>query len=262
MENFCIEMGLLSKWRKKRELRYIPSELIYEPLYKTLKSFNEDIPRSIKISKKESPKKEKVPIAKKLIKKKTRVIKDIFYRSHYGGFYDATYKIVLFGDPGVEKTQLTERFLTNLFKSDTKMTVGVDFEVKSLEVADKRIKLQIWDLGGEERFRFLFPTYVRGANGALFIYDVTNSSSLAHIDDWLLVIRREIKSEKDTFPIIVVGIVPEFEEERQIPAEEGINIAKSRGVDGFAECSPITGENIEETFEALTRIMLARSRII
>ncbi|GAG87917.1 unnamed protein product, partial [marine sediment metagenome] len=223
--------------------------------------FNEDIPGSIKISKKKYPKKEKVPIAKKLIKKKPRVIKDIVYRSHYGGFYDATYKVVLLGDPGVEKTQLFQRFLTNLFKSDSKMTIGVDFEVKSLKVYDKRIKLQVWDFGGEERFRFLLPTYVRGANGALFIYDVNNFSSLVHIDDWLMVIRKEIRQE-DIFPILVVGIVPEFEEERQISAEEGIKIAKSRGVDGFAECSPRTGENVEETFEALTRLMLANSGIV
>ncbi|MCK4481392.1 MAG: GTP-binding protein, partial [Candidatus Lokiarchaeota archaeon] len=66
--------------------------------------------------------------------------------------YDATYKIVIFGDAGCGKTTLTQRFLTNLFKSDSKMTIGVDFEVKSLEINGKKIKLQIWDFGGEERF--------------------------------------------------------------------------------------------------------------
>ncbi|MFX1490309.1 MAG: Rab family GTPase, partial [Promethearchaeota archaeon] len=102
--------------------------------------------------------------------------------------YDATYKVVIFGDAGCGKTTLTQRFLTNLFKSDTRMTIGVDFEVKSMDINAKKVKLQIWDFGGEERFRFLLPTYVRGANGALFMYDVTNYSSLAHIDDWLLVV--------------------------------------------------------------------------
>ena len=253
-------MGLLKEWRKKRKLRYIPSNLIYEPLYKILKTFNEDIPGSIKVSKKKYPKQEKVPIAKKLIEKKQRVAKDIVYRSYYGRIYDATYKIVLFGDHSLERTRLTQRFLTNLFKCDSKMTIGVDFEVKSLEVNSRKIKLQIWDFFGEERFRFLLPTYVRGANGGLFIYDATNYSSLAHIDDWLMVIRKEIRQE-DIFPIIVVGIVTELDDERRISAEEAIKIARSRGVDGFIECSPRTGENVEETFEALTRLMLARSGI-
>lgn len=175
--------------------------------------------------------------------------------------YDATYKVVIFGDAGTGKTTLTQRFLTNLFKSDSKMTIGVDFEVKSLEIEEKKVKLQIWDFGGEERFRFLLPTYVRGANGALFMYDVTNYSSLAHIDDWLLVVKKEIRAE-DQFPVIVVGGKADLVDDREVSGEEGINISKSRGVDGFIECSSKTGENVEETFQALTRLMMQRSNLL
>ncbi|MFW9877308.1 MAG: hypothetical protein ACFFG0_29810 [Candidatus Thorarchaeota archaeon] len=66
-------MGLLKKWRKKRELRYIPSELVCEPLYRTLKYFHEDIANNIQFSKKEYFKKENIPITKKRIKKRPRV---------------------------------------------------------------------------------------------------------------------------------------------------------------------------------------------
>jgi len=143
------------------------------------------------------------------------------------------------------------------------MTIGVDFEVKSMDINGKKVKLQIWDFGGEERFRFLLPTYVRGANGALFMYDVTNYSSLAHIDDWLLVVRKEIKSEQDTFPIIVVGGKADLLDDREVTGEEGINIAKSReGVHGFIECSSKSGENVEETFDALTRLMMQNSKLL
>jgi small GTP-binding protein len=271
-------MGLLRKWRKQRELRYIPLQLIFESLYNRLKSFNEDLPVSSKVPKKEDPKKDLIRKKPKrvknivyrshyegfngteLIKREPRVIKDIIYKSQYNGSYDLTLKIVLFGDPDTGKAILVQKFLTNLFNSDTKMTIGVDFEVKRIEIDDKKIKLQIWDFGGEERFRFLFPTYIRGANGALFIYNVNDFDSIAHLDDWLMVIKKEFREEK-LFPIVVVGIVSEIEEERQISSEQGIKIAKSRGVDGFVECSPITGENVEETFEGLTRLMIAKSGI-
>ncbi len=173
--------------------------------------------------------------------------------------YDATFKIIIFGDAGCGKTTLTQRFLTNLFVSDSKMTIGVDFEVKSLEVDKQKVKLQIWDFGGEERFRFLLPTYVRGARGGLFLFDITNYSSIAHIDDWLNVIRKEIRAE-DVFPIIVVGGKADLTENREVTAEDGIKIAKSRNVDGFIETSSKTGENVEKTFEALTRLMLNNSR--
>ncbi|MFX1257192.1 MAG: Rab family GTPase [Promethearchaeota archaeon] len=166
--------------------------------------------------------------------------------------YDAIYKIVIFGDAGTGKTTLTQRYLTNVFKSDSTMTIGVDFEVKSLIVDEKKVKLQIWDFGGEERFRFLLPTYVKGACGGIFMYDITNYSSLVHIDDWLEVIKKKNKIE---FPIIVVGGKADLSD-REVLSEEGINIAKSRDLAAFIECSSKTGENVEETFEALTRLML------
>jgi len=170
--------------------------------------------------------------------------------------YDATYKIVIFGDGGCGKTTLTQRFLTELFKPDSTMTIGVDFEVKSLDVGEKKVKLQIWDFGGEERFRFLLPTYVKGASGGLFMYDITNYSSLAHIDDWLTTIKKETES---LFPIVAVGGKGDLADDREVTAEEGINIAKTRNVDAFIECSAKTGENVDETFETLTRLMLQGS---
>ena len=169
--------------------------------------------------------------------------------------YDATFKIVIFGDAGCGKEMLTQRFLTNLFVSDSKMTIGVDFEVKSLVVDEQKVKLQIWDFGGEERFRFLLPTYVRGARGGIFMYDITNYSSIAHIDDWLTVIKREIKDE-DQFPIIVVGNKTHLVNDREVPSAEAIRIAKSRRVNGFIEVCAKTGENVEKAFVALTRLML------
>ena len=175
--------------------------------------------------------------------------------------YDGTFKIILFGDPNVGKKSLTPRFLTNLFVSDQTMTIGVDFEVKSLTVDGQKVKLQIWDFGGEERFRFLLPTYVRGARGGLFIYDITNYSSLAHIDDWLSVIKKEIRAE-DIFPIIVVGNKADLVEERKVSSANGIRIAKSRNVNGFIEISTKTGENVEKAFEALTRLMLSDTESI
>lgn len=173
--------------------------------------------------------------------------------------YDATYKIVIFGDAGCGKTTLTQRYLTNLFKSDSTMTIGVDFEVKSLDIDEKKVKLQIWDFGGEERFRFLLPTYVKGASGGLFMYDVTNYSSLAHIDDWLTIIKKEADA---LFPIVVAGGKGDLAEDREVSAEEGINISKSRDVDAFIECSSKTGENVEETFQTLTRLMLQGTKLI
>ncbi len=138
------------------------------------------------------------------------------------------------------------------------MTIGVEFEVKSIEVEEKKVQLQIWDFGGEERFRFLLPTYVRGANGAIFMYDITNYSTLAHIDDWLMIVRR---GDEINIPIMVIGGKADLPD-REVTFEEAIKVAKSRNAKGFIECSSKTGKNVEKAFNALTRVMLKNANLI
>ena len=66
-----------------------------------------------------------------------------------------------------------------------------------------------------------------------------------------------MKTEAEVkFPILVVGIVPDESEERQVTTEEGTKLAESRNLNGYIECSPKTGENVDKVFEDLTRLML------
>ena len=171
--------------------------------------------------------------------------------------YDRTFKIILLSNPEIDKSSMFPGYLAP--QPYYQKTPGVEFRAKSLSVDGKKIKLQIWDIRGEERFRFLLSIYVRGARGGLFLYDITNYSSIAHIDDWLSVIRKEIKAE-NMFPILVVGIITDEKRERQVSTEEGKEIVKSRNLNGFIECNIKTGENVEKAFEALTRLMIAESK--
>ena len=70
------------------------------------------------------------------------------------------------------------------------------------------------------------------------------------------------ESPENRFPILVVGGKADLVNDREVSSEEGINIAKSRGVDGFIECSSKSGENVDITFEAITKLMLQHSNII
>ncbi len=167
---------------------------------------------------------------------------------------DAIFKIVIFGDAGCGKTTLTKRFKTDLFISDSQTTIGVDFETKTFKVDGKKVKLMIWDFGGEERFRFIFPKYINGAMGGILMYDITNYPSLAHIDNWLSV----INGRKEQIPLVLLGGKADLDIIRQIPFKKGKKIAKKKGFSGFMECSSWTGENVEKSFETLARIILSR----
>ena len=166
--------------------------------------------------------------------------------------YDAIFKIVIFGDGGCGKTTLLRRYITNLFMSDTKMTIGVDFETKTLTFDGLQVKLMIWDFGGEERFRFIFPNYICGAMGGILMYDITDYSSLSHAVDWLTVLNRS----ENTIPIVLVGGKTDLDIIREVSYKEGLEIMKDMNLHAFYECSSKTGENVEKVFNSLVKSML------
>ncbi len=168
--------------------------------------------------------------------------------------YDAIFKVVIFGDAGCGKTTLRKRFMTNKYVANSQHTIGVDFETKHIEVDEKKVKLLIWDFAGEERFRFMFPSYIYGAMGGILMYDITNYSSFSHISEWLSV----INGTKEKFPIILLGGKSDLDEFREISWKEGIRTAKMMDLKYFNECSSKTGEYVQESFANLTRLMVNR----
>lgn len=163
-------------------------------------------------------------------------------------------KVVIFGDAGCGKTTLAKRFMTNAFIPDRTMTIGVDFEYKSLIVDRKCVKLMIWDFAGEERFRFMFPHYIAGAKGGILMYDITDHASFLHVANWLSI----VNGSKKTFPILLLGAKSDLEFMRKVTQEEGKEIAKEMRLNLFTECSSKTGENVEKSFQKLTKLMLNR----
>ena len=114
-------------------------------------------------------------------------------------------KLIICGDGGVGKSTLTHRFLTKVFEESLKMTIGADFSVKSIEIDNQEVTLQIWDFAGEERFKVLFPGFLKDSNGGIIMYDITRYSSLRNLDDWLKLFKEEMKLSQTQIPLIMVG---------------------------------------------------------
>ncbi|MFW9877911.1 MAG: Rab family GTPase [Candidatus Thorarchaeota archaeon] len=166
---------------------------------------------------------------------------------------DYTFKVLVFGDDSYEKTTLTKRYCYNIFNPSTSLTIGVDFHIKTIELNNNRIKLQIWDVGGEERFRFLLPTYCLGARAAILIYDITRSSTLDNIAEWISIVR----SNAGNIPIILIGSKLDLGDTfRRVSREEGISTAENYNLAAFAEVSSKTGQNVDQVFRLLTELTL------
>jgi len=62
--------------------------------------------------------------------------------------YDEGYKIIIAGSSGVGKSSLLLRFVDNVFSDNLLSTIGVDFKFKTLDIKNKKVKMQIWDTAG------------------------------------------------------------------------------------------------------------------
>jgi len=168
--------------------------------------------------------------------------------------YDYTFKVIMLGDASVGKTSLTIRYISGSFLEDLKLTIGVDFYSKTTNFKDNKVKLQIWDFGGEERFRFLLSQYCKGANGAFFLYDITNSVTLDHLPDWTQIIREHAGD----IPIMLIGSKGDLDEFRAVSRDNGILAAKKYNLASFVELSAKTGQNVERAFDVMTEILLEK----
>ncbi|MFX1394454.1 MAG: Rab family GTPase [Promethearchaeota archaeon] len=170
------------------------------------------------------------------------------------------FKLMIIGNGGVGKTTLVNRYLTGVFTQGA-LTIGVDFHIKAVEIEGEKVTLQIWDFAGEDRFRFLLPSYAMGANGAIFMYDITRYTSLDSVEEWLDVFRKSFKEDEEV-PMIMVGSKLDLMERRVVPRVDAVEIASKYQFYDYLECSSKTGKNVEDIFFRIAQIMLEKAAII
>lgn len=173
--------------------------------------------------------------------------------------FDYLFKTIVVGDGAVGKTAITLRFATGKFQENYKMTIGVDFSIKIIEMKGRKIKCQIWDTGGQEKFSGVRPLYYRGALGCAIVYDVTARESFEHLDRWF----DEVISHCNIIPMILVGNKIDLPN-RQVSYEEGKTYAlrksKELGVEiPYVESSAKTGDSIKKIFHELVTKMVGKA---
>lgn len=174
---------------------------------------------------------------------------------------DIRFKLCIFGEGGVGKSTLVNRYVSGIFKENYQMTIGVAFQSKVLKIKGLEVYLQIWDFAGEDRFKFLLPNYVSGASGGIFMYDITRYHSLTHIDEWMNVLKKGFKTEKVNIPLVLIGGKADLEEMRSVDFDHALELGKSHSISHVFECSSKTGQNVEDIFNTITGEMLKKGNI-
>jgi small GTP-binding protein len=170
-------------------------------------------------------------------------------------------KVVVLGNNGVGKSSIVHRLITGEFNKFG-ATLGVDTRMKIVESNGTKIRMEIWDTAGQEKYRSMIRSFFKNAKAVILVFDLTNLSSLHTLKDWI----KEVDTDASTnIPKIILGNKADLKPSR-IPAEtvaETIQqLTKSASsVLSYDEVSALTGENIQESFQTLASELISTKSV-
>ena len=124
------------------------------------------------------------------------------------------YNISLLGDTRVRKISIFRKLFTSKFNETTLATIGID--VKAIIFDDVKVNINgynenrcfeitIYDTSGQEKFRAIPKNNIRGSDGIILVYDITNKQSFWHIETWVESISDIISNNNDNYLAMLLG---------------------------------------------------------
>jgi small GTP-binding protein len=165
------------------------------------------------------------------------------------------FKVILLGDCAVGKTSLLRHLGNHPFIQECMHTIGIDFTIRYLISKESKVKLQLWDTSGQERFRTITRSYYRGCSAVFLVFGLDDRTTFNNLRVWYREFM-ESCNEQDTPLLYVIGTKTDMD--HMVDTEEGKQYATEIGA-VYAETSAKQGIGIQEIFELCSIQLVERS---
>eukprot|EP01087_Luapelamoeba_hula_P013826 TRINITY_DN398_c0_g1_i1.p1 TRINITY_DN398_c0_g1~~TRINITY_DN398_c0_g1_i1.p1 ORF type:complete len:223 (-),score=41.49 TRINITY_DN398_c0_g1_i1:121-789(-) len=180
------------------------------------------------------------------------------------GVTEYLFKVLVVGDIGTGKTSIIKRFVHNIFSMHYKSTIGVDFALKVINWDPKTIvRLQLWDIAGQERFGNMTRVYYKEAVGAFVVFDVTRINTFEAVTKWKNDIDAKVTLPPDDSAIPVVLLANKSDLATEGFARNSAQMDKyceEHGFVGWEETSAKDNRNIDKAAKFLVGKILERTK--
>jgi len=170
---------------------------------------------------------------------------------------EQNFKVMVLGDAAVGKTSIIRRYVHNFFSAHHKTTVGVDFHLKLLTVGEKTVRMQLWDIAGQERYGQISRVYYKNSFGAMIVYDVTNPVTFETVAKWKEQIDQRVQLPNGSpLPVVLIGNKCDLEE-ADIDQTQLDKFCSEKGFISWFDTSAKLNLNIDKACRTLVQAIMS-----
>ncbi|KAF9087369.1 rab32, member RAS oncoprotein [Mortierella sp. GBA35] len=172
------------------------------------------------------------------------------------------YKILVIGDLGTGKTSIIKRYVHNIFSTNYKSTIGVDFALKVIQWSpDTVIRMQLWDIAGQEKFSGLTRVYYKEAVAALVVYDITRPKTFEAVPKWKADLDTKVSlPDGQPIPVVLLANKMDLQDEASVglDGEEMEQFCEENGFLKWFGTSAKDNSNIDDAARFLLEEIMNR----
>ncbi|MHA2323048.1 MAG: Rab family GTPase [Candidatus Thorarchaeota archaeon] len=154
---------------------------------------------------------------------------------------------------------LVRRYTENVFDEEYKQTIGTTFATKDIDVTGsdetvRKVRLNVWDMGGQSTYRELRRQFMKGASAAIIVYDVTRPETFMAMNNWF----ESFKEVCPASPVLISANKVDLMDQRMVPHEPGKMLRDWFQAEYF-ETSAKTGDAVDNVFTRIAEVVLEKA---